>query len=273
MSTAVEIHYSGRGQLADTIAAAFERAGKSLSDLTTAELAPVDEFHVRGRKATLELGEQLHLGSGTSLLDLGSGLGGPARTMAETYGCRVTGVDLTEEFCTAANAISSWLGLQDKVHCQKGDATNLPFPGRHFDAAMTIHVAMNIPAKDRLYAEARRVLKPGGRFAVYDIIQGDGGDVHFPVPWARDPSISHLATKDEMTSLLGGAGFRILTTDDSSAESLRWFEAMTERMARSGPPPVSFRAFLGDDFQAMAKNQVRNLAEDRIRTVTYICEG
>jgi ubiquinone/menaquinone biosynthesis C-methylase UbiE len=131
---------------------------------------------------------------------------------------------------------------------------------------------MNIPAKDKMYAQARRVLKPGGIFAVYDVLQGEGGDVVFPVPWAREPSISHLATPDEMKRLLAGAGFKILEAQDSTEESAQWFEQMAARMAQ-GPPPVTFQAFLGGDFPEMARNQVRNLAERRIGTVAYICEA
>jgi ubiquinone/menaquinone biosynthesis C-methylase UbiE len=268
----VEVHYRGEGNLIDKIVVGLEKAGMSLDDLTTSDLATIDEFHIRGRKATLELGAQLNLGTGSTLLDLGSGLGGPARTLAEFHNCDVTGIDLTEEFCEAANVMSSWLGLSGKVRCQQGDATDLPFPDDHFDAVMTIHVAMNIPAKDRLYAEARRTLTPGGRFAAYDVIQGEGGEVHFPVPWAREPSISHLATDRNMRSLLGEAGFRILDINDSSEESLAWFEDRLREMAETGPPAVSFQAFLGADYPAMVRNQVRNLSERRIRTIGYLCE-
>jgi ubiquinone/menaquinone biosynthesis C-methylase UbiE len=273
MNSGVEVHYSGDGNLADKIAKGLEKAGKSLDDLATTDLATIDEFHIRGRKATLELGAQLNLGTESKLIDIGSGLGGPARTLAETYGCDVIGIDLTDEFCEAANVMSSWLGLSGKVHCQQGDATDLPFPDDHFDAAMTIHVAMNIPSKEKLYSEARRTLKAGGRFVAYDVIQGDGGDVHFPVPWARQPSISHLATDEDMQSLLTSAGFRILDIQDSSEESLAWFEDRMKEIAESGPPPVSFQAFLGEDYPVMVRNQVRNLAEARIRTICYICEG
>ena len=183
MNSAVEGHYSAGGRLADRIAAKLTQAGKDIRALTTADLAPVDEFHIRGRKATLELGAKMNLRESSHVLDLGSGLGGPARTLAETYGCAVTGVDLTQEFCDAANAMS------------------------------------------------------------------------------------------EMLALLTEAGFRILETEDSSAESLSWFQHMATRMAESGPPPVSFQMFFGDQFPDMARNQVRNLAEGRIRTMTYLCEA
>jgi len=136
---------------------------------------------------------------------------------------------------------------------------------------MTIHVAMNIAAKDKMYKEARRVVKPGGIFAVYDVLQGEGGEVLYPVPWARDPSISHLATPDEMKSLLVGTGFKLRDVQDSTEESQSFFERMTAQMTKSGSPPVAWRLFLGDDFPTMARNQVRNVTERRIRTVSFIC--
>lgn len=269
----VASHYSDGRDLAAAIAERLTQAGKDVGQLTTADLGTIDEFHVRGRKATLELAERLNLDADTRVLDIGSGLGGPARTLAETYGCHVTGIDLTQAFCDAATTLSSWVGLNERVAFQQGDATKLPFADGQFDVAMTIHVAMNIAAKDRMYAEARRVLKPGGRFGIYDIVQGEGGEVLYPVPWARDPSISHLATPDEMKSLLAGAGFTILSVTDSTEEGQKWFEGMAERMKQGGTPPLTFRTFLGDDFPAMTQNQVRNLRERRIRTVSFICEA
>jgi ubiquinone/menaquinone biosynthesis C-methylase UbiE len=268
----VASHYAGGGDLASTIAESLREAGKDIDKLGTADLATVDEFHIRGRKATLELAHSLGLVASSHVLDIGSGLGGPARTVAETYGCRVTGIDLTPAFCDAASTLSGWVGLDDRVAFRQGDATSLPFDEAEFDAAMTIHVAMNIAAKDRMYAEARRVLKPGGRFAVYDVLQGEGGEVLFPVPWAREPSISYLATPDAMESLLASAGFRTLAVNDSTEESLGWFEAMAARMAQA-MPAVTFQSFLGDDFPTMARNQVSNLRDRRIRTVTYICQA
>lgn len=272
MPDKVADHYAGGGDLAGAIAASLRKAGKDASKLTTADLATVDEFHIRGRKATLEVAQGLDLNASSHVLDIGSGLGGPARTLAETYRCRVTGIDLTQAFCDAATALSGWVGLSDRVTFRQGDATRLPFADGTFDAAMTIHVAMNIARKDMMYADARRVLKPGGRFAVYDVLQGEGGEVLFPVPWAREPSISHLATPDVMRSLLTGAGFKIVDVKDTTEESQRWFEAMAERMAQTRPA-VTFQTFLGNDFPQMARNQVSNLRDRRIRTVSYVCQA
>jgi ubiquinone/menaquinone biosynthesis C-methylase UbiE len=265
-------HYSAGGDLAARIAERLQTAGKDLAALTTADLAAVDEFHIRGREATLEVAQALNLVASAHLLDIGSGLGGPARTIAETYRCRVTGLDLTPAFCEAAATLSGWVGLGGLTAFQQGDATRLPFADAQFDAAMTIHVGMNIARKDLMYAEARRVLRPGARFGVYDVLQGEGGDVLFPVPWAREPSISHLATDDDMRRLLTDGGFKILDVADSTEQGQAWFEAMAERLSQKAPP-VTFRAFLGDDFTDMTRNQIRNLRERRIRTVRYVCEA
>ncbi len=246
MTDKVATHYSGSGGLADAIAKSLRSAGKDLDKLKTADLAAVDEFHIRGRKATLELAERMRLSENARVLDIGSGLGGPARTLAEAFGCHVTGIDLTQAFCDAAKVMSDWVNLGESVAFEQGDATDLPFSDNQFDAAMTIHVAMNIPAKDKVYDQARRVVKPGGIFAVYDVLQGEGGDVLFPVPWAREPAISHLATPDEMSSLLTDAGFKVLDSHDSTDESQAWFEAKAKQLAQSGLPPVTFQTFLGD---------------------------
>src|SRR5215475_9677230 len=237
----VASHYTGSGDLASQIAESLRSAGKDISRLTAADLAVVDEFHIRDRKATLELAQSLNLSATTLVLDIGSGLGGPARTPAETYSCRVTGIDLTEAFCDAATAMSDWVGLSNHVSFRQGDATKLPFADKQFDAAMTIHVAMNIAAKDKMYAEARRVLRPGGIFAVYDALQGEGGEVLYPVPWAREPSISHLATSDQMSSLLIGAGFKVLDVQDSTDESQSYFESLMAQISKAGALPIGFR--------------------------------
>ncbi|KRA28171.1 SAM-dependent methyltransferase [Nocardioides sp. Root614] len=265
-------HYAGAGNLAAAIHDALTNAGVAVDGISTIALAPVDEFHVRGRAATLEIAEALAVDADSSVLDIGSGLGGPARTLAEVIGCRVTGIDLTPEFCATAAVLSEWTGLGDRTRFVVGDATALEFADDSFDAATTVHVAMNIADKAAMYREARRVLKPAGRFVVYDVLQGPGGDVYFPVPWAHDASTSHLATTEQMRGLLADAGFSVVSETDSSHESREWFTAMAARIAESGPPPVTFAAFLGSDFAQMARNQVANLNEDRIRTVTFVCQ-
>jgi len=274
MTKGVVAHYASN-DLAGKIADSLRNAGKDLRALTTVDLAPFDEFHFRGRKATLELATAMNLNEASHVLDIGSGLGGPARTVAEEYGCQVTGVDLTQAFCDVAAMISDWVGLGDRTRFQQGDATNLGFPDHHFDAAMTFHVSMNIQRKDKVHEQAARVLRPGGIFAVYDVLQGEGGEVSFPVPWAENRSLSHLATPAEMEALLSDAGFRILDVHDSTDESQSSLEAVMTRLGQKGAPVVSSptQILFGDRFPEMARNQIRGLAERRIRTVSYVCEA
>lgn len=265
----VSTFYTGPGGLVAAIGTALDSSDMDRATLRPADLAPVDEFHIRGRAATLEIVEALAITADSHVLDLGSGLGGPARTVAEVTGCTVTGVDLTAEFCEVATALSQWTGMAERTSFQVGDATATGLPGDTYDAALTVHVAMNIADKPALYAEAFRVLRPGGRFVIYDVVQGEGGPVHFPVPWAADPSTSFLASPESIRDMLAAAGFEVVSEVDSSDESLAWFRQVRDRVERDGPPPVTFATFLGDAFGQMAANQVANLAERRIRTVMF----
>lgn len=272
MNESVSSHYRGGGDLASKIASDLREAGMDPNQLRASDLESIDEFHFRGREATLQLLEQMQLGPTSRVLDIGSGLGGVARTIAEEAGVHVTGVDLTQEFCDAACAISEWVNFSDKTEFLQGDATNLPFRNEYFDGAITVHVAMNISDKAAVYAEARRVLKPGARFGIYDVLQGEGGDVLYPAPWASEPSISHLATPQEMSAHLSAAGFKILSEADSTLESYRWLKKRTE-----GPKPekrlaVTTQLLFGAAAGEMTQNQLRGLRERRMLTYSFICE-
>jgi len=266
----VAAHYA-RGDLAQAVFAALENAGCDLNRLTFEDLAPIDEFHVRGREATLELGRALGLAPGSALLDVGSGLGGPSRHLAAAHGCRITGLDLTAEYCRVASLLAERLGLGDFVDYRQGDALAMPFDDGTFDAAYTQHAAMNIPDKAALYAEVARVLKADGMFGIYDILQGPGGDVVYPAPWARDPSISFLAAPDDLRRLLAAAGFEILSWRDTTEVGRDWFAAMRERVAKEGAPALGFHVLLGPQFKEMAQNQMQNLAEGRIVLLEVVC--
>jgi ubiquinone/menaquinone biosynthesis C-methylase UbiE len=263
LNEGIEQHYT-RPDLGNVILAALEAAGKDLSRLTPEDLAPIDEFHVRGRAATLELARAADLRSTDHVLDVGSGVGGTARCLAREFGCRVIGIDLTEEYCRTAAMLSSRIGLAELVDHRQGDATSLPFPDGSFDVVWTEHVAMNIPDKARLYHEMYRVLRPGGTLAVYDILAGPAGSVLFPVPWARRPEMSFLVTPEELRALLDHAKFRVVYWSDVTDAARAWFVALADEIRRAGLPPLGFHVLLGPDFRVMAENQRRNLDEDRI---------
>lgn len=263
VNEAIQTHY-GRGELAEHILAALQQAGVDIRQLSVATLAPIDEFHIRGREATLELARAAGLHAACHILDIGSGIGGTSRCLAQEFGCRVTGIDLTEEYCQVAAMLTAKVGLEERIDYRQGDATNLPFEDNQFDVVWTEHVAMNIPDKQRFYSEMYRVLKPGGTLAIYDVLAGASGPVLFPVPWARTPETSFLVSTDTLRDLLRAAGFTISSWKDSTAEAREWFTKLAEKIRRDGFPPLGFHLLMGPDFREMAQNQGRNLEEGRI---------
>jgi SAM-dependent methyltransferase len=263
-------HYARR-DLGSAILAALEAAGKNVDRPSLEDLAPFDEFHVRGRPATAELAAALAPKSGMRVLDVGSGIGGPSRFVAATYDCQVVGLDLTEEYCEIAAMLADRVGLGGRVDYRPGNALAIPFPDGAFDAAYTQHVAMNIEDKGRLYGEVWRILKPGGRFGIYDLLQGEGGDVTHPVPWARDTATSFLVRPAELRRGLEDAGFEVLSWRDTAAEARIWVEQTKARMAEPNPQPSGLRLLFGHDAGTIAGNIFRNLLEDRVVPTEVIC--
>jgi len=260
---AVKTHYCRPG-LAEAILAALEESGADIQRLSLEELAPIDEFHIRGRAATLELAQAAGLRSTMRVLDIGSGIGGTSRCLAKEFGCRVTGIDLTDEYCQVASMLTAKVGLDGLIDYHQGDATNLPFEDNEFDVVWTEHVAMNVPNKRRFYSEMYRVLRPGGTLAIYDVLAGSSTPVLFPVPWARTPDTSFLVSPEELRELLRDSGFTVSDWKDTTAEAREWFVNLAERIRREGFPALGFHLLMGQDFRAMAQNQGRNLEEGRI---------
>ncbi|HYZ43154.1 MAG TPA: class I SAM-dependent methyltransferase [Stellaceae bacterium] len=265
----VETHYT-RSDLGAAILAALKATGKDLDRLTPDDLAPVDEFHGGQRSATVRLAELVGFTGTERVLDVGSGLGGPSRYLASRYGCRVSGVDLTAEFVRVAEMLTRLTGLVEKVDYRQGDALALPFEDRGFDVVWSQNAAMNIADRDRLYREMRRVLRPGGRLALQEVAAGPGGPPHFPVQWAREPSISFLLTPEETRQKLETAGFRVLTWQDTTQATLA---AQTRaRHADGMPPPLGIHLILGEDWRGMARNSARNLEEQRTRLFNAVLQ-
>ncbi|MFN0306005.1 MAG: class I SAM-dependent methyltransferase [Burkholderiales bacterium] len=266
--TGVARHY-GEAGIGERILAALAGEGVDIENLTTASLATIDQFHTRGLSATREQAEAVAPSPTMHVLDVGCGVGGPARFLAETYGCRVTGIDLTTEYVDVAQMLSSRCRLDHLTSFRQANALDLPFMEATFDLAWCQNVSMNIPDKYALYAEIHRVLKPGGKFAAVEIIAGERGDPVFPLPWAREPSISFVASAHAMQSALERAGFRIVTWRDTTSDAVAISRNPAEQ-TRRGKLGVGLVA--GTDFSARSANLARCLAEGRFLSVLLVAE-
>jgi MPBQ/MSBQ methyltransferase len=253
-------HY-GRQHLRQVVRDALAAVGKADGHLTTDDLAPVDRFHTGGMAATLRLVE----------LDVGGGLGGPARVLAESGGCRVTVLDLTPEYCDIGAWLTERAWLTDQVQFKVGNALALPFADADFDAAWTQHSTMNVEDKRTLYAEIHRVVRPGGRLAFHEIMAGPEQPLHFPVPWAPTPDISFLSQPDETRALLTSLGFREIAWNDTSTEAIGWFQQrIAAARAAQSTPHLGLHLLLGASAAQMVGNLLRNLEEGRLRTIQAV---
>ena len=264
----VRDHYRATG-LTERLKTALAAFGPEEQWLTPKQLAGVDQFHTRGLAATADLAKLAGITADMSVLDVGSGVGGPARALAASCGCRVTGVDLSEPFVDAARYLTERTGQSGRVSFQAGSALALPFNDGHFDAVLLQHVAMNIADRAQLYREVRRVLKVGGKFATYDVVM-KGGELHYPVPWARSPATSFLLTAEATREAVEKASLRTSVWQDDSETAKAWFA----QVRASGPPPApNLGVVMGPDFAQLAANLARNLTEDRIGILTAVFEA
>lgn len=235
-------HYGG-SDLERRITTALEDAGFGSGPIKPQDLAPIDELHIGGRAATEHVIAKLGLTAGQKLLDVGCGLGGATRYIAATFGCHVTGIDITPEFIAVARKLTERTGLSDRIDYRVASALSLPYGEAQFDVAITLHVAMNIKDRALFYREVARVLKPSADFLSYDVTAGESDRLDFPLPWAETPAMSHLVTAKEMRRQLEAAGFAVGAVEDRSAHGIDFFR---RRLAATpGPQSLGQQILMG----------------------------
>jgi SAM-dependent methyltransferase len=261
----------GRGDVYELIVSALEKAGKPLAALMVEDLAPVDHYHARGFPATVELADRLPIGAGDHLLDIGCGLGGPARYLARRFDCRVSGLDITASFVEAANRLTALLRMEDRVQVLLGDGHSLPYESACFDGAYALHVTMNVADRPRFFAEAWRVLTPGAFFALTEHGLGPEGNPHHPVPWSEDGSGAYLVTPEQTRALLEEAGFESIAIEEAGPKYLAGYKRAVQLAERGGLPPLGVHLLMGGNAVLKMKNAARNIEEGRTRPIEAIC--
>jgi SAM-dependent methyltransferase len=261
----------GQGDVYARILSALEKASKPLDALTVEDLAPVDHFHARGFPATVELADQLPIKADQHLLDIGCGLGGPARYLAQRFGCKVSGIDITAPFVEAANRLTALVRMDGRVEVSLGDGNRLPYDDESFDGAYTQHVTMNVADRGMFFAEAHRVLKRGAFFALTEHGLGPTGNPHYPLPWSEDGSGAYLATPADTQRQLEAAGFVEVKVEYTGPKYLEGYQRAIALAAQGALPPLGIHILMGESAPQKTRNAARNVEQRRTEPVQIIC--
>jgi len=253
----IENHYL-KEELYEDILNRLKEQDIDVNEVKRSDIAGADEFHVRGAAVSKELAESINL-EGATVLDVGCGLGGPCRMLADEYNCQATGIDLSNEYIRTAKELSKLVRLDSKTSFVQGDATSLPFDDNTFDVVWTQHVQMNIPDKEKLYSEISRVLKPGGHFLYYDILKKADGEVNYPMPWASTPDMSFLFKETDMNVFLTQFGLTREQSNDQTQAGIDFFNTLVAKLKEFGPPKMGLNVLMGETTKPKLMNLLGHL--------------
>ncbi len=261
----------GKGDVLAKVMDAMRTAGIDPENVTIEQLAPVDHFHARGFPATVELADALPIEAEQYLVDIGCGIGGPARYLAKRFGCKVAGLDITAPFVEAGNKLTQLVGMQEDVKIVHGDGQKLPYADETFDGGYAQHVTMNVPDRATFFGEAYRVLKPGAFFALTEHGLGEAGDPHHPVPWSEDGSGAYLMRPAETVEVLKGLGFADVQVTDTGEKYLQGYLRAIELAEKGEAPVFGVHILLGKLAPQIVRNAARNIEERRTQPVQIVC--
>lgn len=266
LNQSIENHYLKEG-LYDDIINRLKEQNIDLAKVKRSNIAGVDEFHVRGAAVSKELAESIDI-KDLSILDVGCGLGGPCRMLADEYNCEATGIDLSHEYIRTAGKLSELVNLNSKTTFIQGDATQLPFDNNTFDVVWTQHVQMNIPNKKKFYSEINRVLKAGGHFLFYDILKKGDDEIIYPMPWASSPNLSFLFKMEEMDAILNELGLAKKEYTNQTQAGINFFNALVAKLKEFGPPKMGLNVLMGDTTKPKLMNLLNHLKSGQLELVS-----
>ncbi len=268
-SSPVEKHYY-RPDLYNDILTRLQELNIDKKRLKRTDLNAVDEFHIRGAEVSRELAASINI-EGLKVLDVGCGLGGPSRMLADEFNCNVTGIDISREFVRTAQKLSELVHLENCTNFIYGNALQLPFKHKEFDVVWTQHVQMNIEDKNKFYSEIKRVLTNNGIFMYYDIFKTGKEKINYPMPWADVSAISFLSTHEKVQCILVSLGFKEIQNTNQTEKGIAYFEKLLANVKKNGPPKLGLNVIMGSTITVKISNLLKSLKEGNLEVKSAIC--